>query len=93
MTSFGLCVFGQYLRRPLGEEFNFGSEQASGRSKDNSLDYRLRQTWIFLEELHDAVSQLRMVNRQALDLVQRQQGFEQERLVFLLERQGEAVDD
>jgi hypothetical protein len=81
------------LRRPLGEEFSVESEEASEESNDNSLDYRLRQTWIFLEELHDAVSQLRMVHRQALDLVQRQQGFEQERFVFFLERQGEAVDD
>jgi hypothetical protein len=81
------------LRRPLGEEFSVESEEVCGESNDNSLDYRLRQTWIFLEELHDAVSQLRMVHRQALDLVQRQQGFEQERFVFFLERQGEAVDD
>lgn len=34
-----------------------------------------------------------MVHGQALHLVQRQQRFEQERLVFLLQRQGEAVDD
>lgn len=47
-----------------------------GNSKKNSLDDRLRQTWIFFEELHDAVRQLWMVHRQTLDLVQRQQGFQ-----------------
>lgn len=66
---------------------------ADSQSLANLLDNRLCQARIFLEELHDAVSQLRMVNGQALHLVQRQQRFEQERLVFLLQRQGEAVDD
>lgn len=52
----------------------------------------LRQAWILLEELHNAVSQLRMINRQALDFMQWQKSFEQESLVFFFQRQCETVN-
>ena len=57
------------------------------------LDNRLRQRGVLLEELHDAVGQLRMVDRQRFGLVQRQQHLQQERLVLLLQRQCEPVDN
>ena len=48
---------------------------------------------VLLQELHDAIRQLRMVHAQALDLVERYQDSGQEELVLFLQRKGEAIDD
>lgn len=53
---------------------------------------RLGEHSVLLEELHDAVGQLRVVQRQTLDFVQRQQHLDQKLFVLDLERQGESVD-
>ena len=55
--------------------------------------YRVGELLLLLEELDDAVGELRVVHAEALGLVQRQQHLEQERLVLLLERRREPVDD
>lgn len=52
----------------------------------------LGQYGILLQELDDTVGELRMVQRQALDLVQRQQHLDKELLVFRLERQRKTID-
>jgi hypothetical protein len=57
------------------------------------LDNVLGQARVLLEELHNAVRQLRVVQRETLDLVQGNQDAREERLVLLLEREGEPVND
>jgi hypothetical protein len=52
-----------------------------------------RQRCVLFQELDDTVSQLRMVQRQRLGLVERDEHSGQERLVLLLERERESVDD
>ena len=44
---------------------------------EQSLDDLLRQSGVFLQELHDAVRQLRVVQRQAPHLVQRDQNLKE----------------
>ena len=60
---------------------------------EQAADDLLRQGWILLQELDDAVGQLGVVERQALDLVQWQQDLDQKLLVLHLQRQGESVDN
>jgi hypothetical protein len=57
------------------------------------LDDVLSQTGILLEELNDAVGELRVVQRETLDLVEGNEDPSEERLVLFLEREGETVDD
>ena len=60
---------------------------------EQSAADRLGERGVLLEELHHAVGQLRVVQREALDLVQRQQNLYQELLVLSLQRQRKTVDD
>lgn len=53
----------------------------------------LRQRRILFEELHDAVGELRVVQRKALHFMQRDQNPRQEGLMLLLKRERESVDD
>ena len=53
----------------------------------------LRQRRIFFEELHNAIGKLRVVQRQALYFMQRDQNPRQKGLVLLLEWKREAIDD
>lgn len=60
---------------------------------EEASDDVLRQARVLLEELDDAVGELGVVQREALDLVEREEDAGEERLVLVLEREGEAVDD
>ena len=51
------------------------------------------QGTVLLKELNYAVRQLRMIQRQRLDFVQRDEHACQEQLVFVFERKCEAVDN
>jgi len=63
------------------------------RSRKAINTYIFRQCGVLLQELHDTIGQLWVIHAQALDLVHGKQDPGQEELVFLLEGQGEAVDD
>lgn len=52
-----------------------------------------RQRSVLFQELDDTVGELRVVERQRLGLVQGDEDPREESLVFLLEREGEPVDD
>ena len=43
------------------------------------------ETWVLLEELDDAVGELRVVDAQRLHFVQRQQDFQQEHFVLFFQ--------
>ena len=60
---------------------------------EETQDHGFSERWVLLQELHDAVCQLRVVQTQTLGLVERDKDFDQELFVFLLKRQREAVDD
>lgn len=64
-----------------------------GPEFEQTLDDRLRQVGVFFQELDDAVGELGMVHGQRFHFVQRQQYFQQELLVFVLQWQRKAIDD
>jgi hypothetical protein len=66
---------------------SIGSERGFLRS------YVFGQCGVLLQELDDAVCQLRVVHAEALHLVHGEEYPGQEELVFFLERQGETIDD
>lgn len=57
------------------------------------LDHILCQTRVLFQKLHHTVGQLRVIQCQSFDFVEGDQSSGEERLVFLLEGQGESVDD
>ena len=77
----------------LVKEHNLLGRVYLGPVPQQVQDDLLRQTGVLLQELDDAVGQLRVVNRQGLNLVQRHQNLQQEDLVLFFEWQGESVDD
>ena len=77
----------------LAEEHDLLLRARLGPVLEQAADHLLRQRRVLLQELDDAVGQLGVVQRQALDLVQRKQDLDQKLLVLHLERQGKAVDD
>lgn len=77
----------------LVEEHDLLGRVDFGPILEQAIDDLLRQARVLFEELDDAVRQLRVVQREALDLVQRDEDAREERLVLLLQREGEAVDD
>ena len=60
---------------------------------ENVQQHLLGELRVLLDELRHAVRELLVVQVDVLHLVQRQQRLHQERLVLLLERKREAVDD
>lgn len=90
ITSLVLLTLGQYRKRP---STTCGLDQRRDDPKLFWFTYFLGQSSILLQELDDAVCQLRMVHTQALDLVQRYQHPRQEELVFLFQRKRKTVDD
>ena len=57
------------------------------------LAYLFGQTRVLFEELNDAVGELRMVDAERFDFMQRQENFDEEMLVLFFQRQRKAVDD
>jgi hypothetical protein len=57
------------------------------------VTYIFSQGRILLQKLDDTIGQLGVIHAQALHLVHGEKNASQEELMFLLERQGEAVDD
>jgi len=64
-----------------------------GPELEQPLDDLLREGGVLLQELHDAVGQLRVVQRQAAHFMQGNQHLDQELLVLRLQGQGEPVDN
>jgi hypothetical protein len=60
---------------------------------EQPLDDLLREGGVLLQKLHYAVGELRVVERQASHLVQRDQHLDEELLVLGLEGQRKSVDD
>lgn len=48
---------------------------------------------VLFQELHNTICQLRVIQRQTLGFVQRNENTGEERFMFLFERKGEAVDN
>jgi hypothetical protein len=55
--------------------------------------YLFRESSVFLQKLYNAVCQLRMVHTETLDFVQRNEYSGEEQFVFLLQWQGESIDN
>lgn len=77
----------------LVEEHDLLGRVDLGPVLEQAGDDLLREARVLLEELDDAVRELGVVQREALDLVQRDQAPCEERLVLVLERERKAVDD
>lgn len=58
---------------------------------EEAANDRLRQVGVLFEKLHHAVGELRVIQRQALDLVQWYKHLDEELLVLRLQRQSEPV--
>jgi hypothetical protein len=63
------------------------------REGNGPRTYIFSQCRILLQELHNAIGQLRVIHAETLHFVHREEDSSQEELVLLLERQGEAVDN
>ena len=70
----------------LAEKHDLLLRARLGPVLEQAADHLLRQRRVLLQELDDAVGQLGVIQRQTLDLVQRQQHLDQELLVFGLQR-------
>lgn len=68
-----------FLRTSLGPEL------------EQTAHYGFSERGVLLQELHNAVGQLRVVQRQAFHLVQRQEHLHKELLVLTLQRQRKSV--
>lgn len=77
----------------LTEEHHLFLRASFGPVLEQATDHLLCEWGILLKKLDNTVGQLGVVERQALDLVQRQQDLDQKLLVFHLQRQGESIDN
>ncbi len=77
----------------LVEEHDFLGRVDLGPVAEEAEEDLLGERAVLLEELDDAVGELRMVEGEALDLVEWDEDAGEEGLVLLLERKRKAVDD
>jgi len=77
----------------LVEEHNFFWRVRLWPEFEQPVDHWGGKRRIFFQKLDDAISKLRMINRERLELVKWNQNFKQENLVFFFERQREPIDD
>lgn len=75
------------------EEHDFLGRIDLGPEFQKTCQYFFCEAGVFLQELDNAVSQLRVIKRQRFDFVQRDEEASQEGLVFFLQGQRKPVDD
>lgn len=77
----------------LIKEHNLFGAVDLGPVTQEAAENFLCETRVLFEELDDTVGELRMIERERFDLVQRDEYTGKKHLVLLLERQSEAVDN
>lgn len=77
----------------LTEKHHFFLRASFGPVLEQATDHLLRERGILLKKLYDTIGQLGVVERQALDLVQRQQDLDQKLLVLQLQWQSEPINN
>mmetsp|Transcript_68021 Transcript_68021/g.142042 ORF Transcript_68021/g.142042 Transcript_68021/m.142042 type:complete len:273 (+) Transcript_68021:345-1163(+) len=77
----------------LVQEQDLFRRDGEGPVPEHGCDDFVGQAWILLDVLSHAVGQLLIEGYQRFDLVQGDESLDQEVLVFILQRQREAIDD